>query len=788
MKKLRLSLIAASAVCAVAASAMTFTSVAAADDYREVTLTGTNVFYAGAVGAQISVHRFTEDSDYTDYTSFIIGEDQTVAFRKNLAYSWYALNESDVVEHNAFSMEIGFTELNFESYVIRFQSQQYNITEDGVTENYLVFIPDGDNLNLNLYISETEEIADDEQPTVVLEEYSTISIGFGDYENGDYSIIVNGTDSGADFVNVREAYASYVSSGDSAATPLTFSATFAEDAGEDVTCEMIMRSLNGQSFEVFDAEEDANGNLSGFIHDDMPPVVCLAQGINYLTYGEEVDIDYTVIDVIGTSPRTTVKYYVLSTEDFNAADFDYNDTSAEDLFRDVTTSSDYRLIREPNTYVPDSAYDAATGFIETDGYKTYGLVKLCLYVRDTSSSSAQGDYVFIDWYVPDEYKVDINDIKQTDRTVDSGFIRMVEDLQGTTYAGDAVNLEEYEARIAQIEEEYQQKIDDYIAENYPDGLFASSDANLYLPDFSGYVTDNLGGYTDLQYRIYYSASSTGSTGTLDYNELAMSISEADVTYRFTIYVTDAADNEMYYPDENGELQTISTDDIWDEDFADLLPFFEVSVSYKSATVETPGLQSVGYVGSTYNSASFDITGVSGTYSTAYYLYIFDRDRFYREQQIELSYNDVISSVDALFSNTYREGLNTRQYFTLVTDDEEYADYEWDSTNVTFVPQDSTEYYVVRLELKDTGLSNTVTNSFLVVRASARAAEIYGEDNWVQNNIASIVLFCVAGVCFIAFIVLLIVKPKDKGDIDAIALEIAGDGDKPSKGGKRKGKK
>lgn len=162
MKKLRLSLIAASAVCAVAASAMTFTSVAAADDYREVTLTGTNVFYAGAGGAQISVHRFTEDSDYTDYTSFIIGEDQTVAFRKNLAYSWYALNESDVVEHNAFSMEIGFTELNFESYVIRFQSQQYNITEDGVTENYLVFIPDPDGDNLNLYVSETEEIADDE--------------------------------------------------------------------------------------------------------------------------------------------------------------------------------------------------------------------------------------------------------------------------------------------------------------------------------------------------------------------------------------------------------------------------------------------------------------------------------------------------------------------------------------------------------------------------------------------------------------------------------------------------
>ena len=119
-------------------------------------------------------------------------------------------------------------------------------------------------------------------------------------------------------------------------------------------------------------------------------------------------------------------------------------------------------------------------------------------------------------------------------------------------------------------------------------------------------------------------------------------------------------------------------------------------------------------------------------------------------------------------NTYE---NTRQYFTLVTDEEDYEDYEWNSTNVTFVPQDPSEFYVVRLTLKDTGLSNQVTDSFLVVRASARAAEIYGEDNWVQNNIASIVLFSVAGVFFITFVVLLIVKPKDKGDIDVIAADV-----------------
>lgn len=84
------------------------------------------------------------------------------------------------------------------------------------------------------------------------------------------------------------------------------------------------------------------------------------------------------------------------------------------------------------------------------------------------------------------------------------------------------------------------------------------------------------------------------------------------------------------------------------------------------------------------------------------------------------------------------------------------------------------FYVVRLTLTDTGLSNKVTNSFLVVRASERAAELYGEDNWVENNIAAIVLFCVAGVFLVAFVALLIIKPKDKGDIDVIAEQLAED--------------
>lgn len=783
MKKFKLSLLAATAVCAIAASAMSFTAAAAADDadYREVTLTGTNVFYTGVDAAAITAVTVEDDSEEgsSDYTAFAIGNDESVTFRKNLAYSWWEADENGFGVNGKFSMTIGFEDISFESYTIAFDSQQYNITENGVSKNYLIFVP-AEN-SLELYVSQSEELAEGEVPDAVLVDYSSVDIAFGDYTAGDYTLLVNGEEKvkegasePAKFINVSRNYASYVSSGDSAATPITFSADLGEDAGEDDEAVMIMYSLNGQSFKLYGAEVEDGKLTDGKVHDDKAPVVCLDGNLNYLTYGGKVDFDYTTIDVIASSPRTTVRYYVLTNEQFTAEDYDYNNTDVEEeLFMEVSTSSDYRLLRDQYTYVPGLT-DA--GIEQNDeGYSTYGLVKVCLYVRDTTSSRARTDYVFMDWYVPAEYKVDISQIKGTASTASSTFIMMASDGRGATYGDDTVtDLESYKQYIARVQEDYQAKIDESIANDYPDGLYASSETNLYLPDFSGYVTDNLGGYTDLEYAIYYRSSSNGSSTGLASDELAMTVSQADVTYRFTIYVTDAAGNDMYYPDENGELVTISADDVWEDDYAELLPFFEVTVDYRAATVEEPGVQNVGYVGSTYNSASFEIKGVDATYSAVYNLYIFDRDAFYGDTGVELSYNDVVDNAYALFYNEYKDFENTRQYFTLVTDEEEYEDYEWNSTNVTFVPQDPSMFYVVRLTLTDTGLSNKVTNSFLVVRASERAAELYGEDNWVENNIAAIVLFCVAGVFLVAFVALLIIKPKDKGDIDVIAEQLAED--------------
>ena len=46
----------------------------------------------------------------------------------------------------------------------------------------------------------------------------------------------------------------------------------------------------------------------------------------------------------------------------------------------------------------------------------------------------------------------------------------------------------------------------------------------------------------------------------------------------------------------------------------------------------------------------------------------------------------------------------------------------------------------------------------------------GESDWLEKNLVSVILFSVAGVFAVALVVLLIVKPKDKADIDQVYAE------------------
>lgn len=828
-KRLRLSILSLLLALVVALSAAAFaltgksSAVYAADRYVE--LDGNTVFYTSIRGAGISEseEKSAEGDEETHrYTLFQIGENQTVAYRQNLAYAWKTgtKNEdgnytSTDVTDNAFSMELSFENTSFKRFIIKFQSQQYVLTEDGRSENYLIFTPaDGGKVKISVAQSLEEKDGKIEEDVVAADFVAAdrMKIGFGAYVSGDYELQINGVpavDAEGDkvcFKNVYQYFATYVSSGDSAVTPITFSAEFEDNAAEK-NAEMVLYDINGQSFEMHRQGDDYK------IKDTAAPVICFSETPSYLEYGKSIGLEYKVIDVLASSPRSTANYYVLTGEQYASDKFVYDktdytdeeDNSSEDgseedenavekvnPFIQITSSnSSARIIRDSNTFIPSDLLD--------DG-NVYGLVKMYYEISDVSGSNAQKDIVFVDWYAKPDALVNIYDVKQTEGT--SNFLKLIDGKSGATFAREGDDtVEKYEESIKAFEAVYQQKIDDAISK-LEDGKLYAGGGKFYLPAIEYGFTDEYFFDRDYKFSLYYKGKTTGSNTSLDANKLAIDLTDADVTYKFKIYVTDGFGNPMRYPTagDNGDIvwKEIATDDVWKEDFETLLPSFTFDVSYKEATSEDPENLSLAYVDTNYSGVSFDIKGVSDTYTSQYKLYVFDRGAFYTDTKISLGYNDFKDNLDKLFKNEFEwDGAkveNTRKYFTtvkaaseLLETDTNYKDFKalnWNASSVSFTPQSVEDFYVVELNLTDKRSQKT-TKNYATVAASVQTTPLKGESDWIENNLTSVILLTVAGVCLVALIILLIIKPKDKGDIDAVYTEV----EKKSKnsGGKNKKK-
>lgn len=819
-KKIAAALLLASAVAVGGAViALSSNNSANAADYTQ-TLDGTRVFYTGIRGAEItySPEETVEEKTHA-YTMFKIGKEQTVEYRQNLAYSWKTGPETTV----RYSMEIGFNNADFERYVIRFQSQQHVLTEDKITENYLVFTPSA-TAEGSLDMSVVQELEDDTKLTPVAT-YAVgqhIKLGFGEFSDGKYPLYANGQAlSGVYFENVYEPFATYVSSGDTAVMPLTFSAEFAEDAQDDVTAQMILYEINGQTFELetkvkdddneYKKDEAGNQVYEVQIKDNASPVMCFTQTPSYLIDGDEIGFKYKVIDVIGTSTRATANYYVLTGEQYadntmDYAKYDYSDDTPaegeekkESPFITVSSGSSIRVIRDENTFVPKDMINTGV----------YGLVKIYYEIADRSGSSAKTENIFVDWYAKPEALVDIATVKGNEQHCN--FLKLIDEKEhkpGLTYAqradleatetdGQETDpvLNAYKQSVDKFEKSYQAKIDEAIKNlkdedgNVVGKLFAGTDSKFYLPSFDNLTenfdvanSDDYYYKTDYKYSVYYKAKTSGSNTSLDSNLLSINLTEANVIYRFTIFMTDSFGNPMRYPTtgENGEIEwkEITTDDVWDEDFAELLPYFEFHVSYKEATAEPPEKLSVAYVNTAYSGVSFKIKGVSGTYTANYNLYVVDRNglnKVYKEDNGEiLDYDSFKANLDKIFENPkYRKYFKTVKPADslLETDEnyEEFKDLNWNATSVSFTPRSVEDFYVVRLALTDNN-SAQPDYKYTAVAASVETKSLKGESDWVENNLVSVILLTVAGVCLVALVILVIVKPKDKGDIDDVYSE------------------
>lgn len=775
------------AVCVAAFTGLHF-GTAFADD-RLVTISGSTIFFTSG-GAQVWSHEEKADSSGEDdayYTMFVFTEEgNSVNYRRNLAYAWYYDANAGVEDAQAapsagyLNMEIGFEATDFEKFIMTFETQQYSETKAGKTVNYVVFAPAGEG-KVRVLVTDDIDAAVPEEGTegavVVDADHIVISLG-ADSDAACYAVTVNGTEAGR-FVNVGGTYAKYVSSTTDPVTPLSFKAEFGEEASA-TKAYMTLYSLNGQSFKLSATPSQSGDHfVSGRVVDNAAPVLCLDSDLSFVEIGEKISFNYTVIDVLASSPSTTTSFFMLTKSQAADGQFDADDYDDETLYRAVTDSDNQYMIPHADSYLP-SGNDIDSSVFDGKNLTAEAAVKVAVKLTDTTGSGGLSDTVLLDWYVSEEYAVTVNGNR---------YLAVADDTVGASYAytDDAAETSAPDSAVwQQILADYQAKVDEAAKD-----LKAGNKNYFYLPSAETLFADNCTAYKDLTFSIYYNNGSQQSSTGKSASELSINLTKSG-KYVFTVYVTDAAGNPMYYynpdwkegDDESEKVTEISTGNIWsmytedeDGDFADTrkyLPWFEFNVAASEISVEDPEEQEIAYVGTTYTSISFEINGVD--YEETYKLYKFNNEAYAEgENKTVLTYDEFLKRKEELLKNY-------RQYFTEIrsTNDmtstdpwyEVYSDYAWNNTSPSFVPQENA-FYIVTCTVKSSVDNRPVSTAYMVISASDKVRTIVGEDTWVQDNMTSIILLAIAGASFIGIILLLVIKPKEKQDIDEIDLTSTG---------------
>lgn len=529
-------------------------------------------------------------------------------------------------------------------------------------------------------------------------------------------------------------------------------------------------------------EEDGH-RRGGTVNDNAPPVICFSTGVSHVGVGKELPFDYQLIDVLASSPSADTYYYMLTNEQVNDPDFKPHDCANEKLFRLVADSDNQYMEPHANHYVPK---ENEVGAYDEENFNVVAAVKVYLKLYDTRTESInQTTYVLLDWFVNDNNLVKVQNLEGKDNK----FIAVANDEIGVSFAytknGES-NTEDQDWK--DILAAYQKLVDEAAKD-----LKAGSKNYFYLPALDNIeygegktgslLADNITSYTDLSFNVYYNNGSNGNTTTQKSNALSINLTKAG-RYIFTIYATDKNSNPMYYYKKEGdenEKKTFTASNIWSmreskknteyENTKEYLPWFTFNVEASEIVIEDPGEREAAYVGTKYTSISFDINAVS--YERKYELYRFDNDIYYKDNGEALTYEQFMKLkgeyLDENGENYHPEWFTEiPAASTLTAGSDEYDEfykYGWNSSSPEFVPQDANTFYVVKLTVTSTVDNLEPKTAYMGISASAEISSLKGEDTWLQDNMTSIILLSIAGASLIGIILLLVIKPKDKGDID-----------------------
>lgn len=751
------------------------------------------IFSAGA-GTTVTAYKTGTAEEDKAYVGFSMRQnDSKVYYRRSLAYKWFekAENTESALENPGqavyFSMKFSFPSFSpdFKSFTLTFECDEENVTKDGKSVNKLSFEMTDQGIgarltrsggNSSILRTKSNDIDDWTKGDFTLSFYEPEGVTAGEfalrltYSDGvntlNYYLENEDEQKIFAFTNIGDNYAEYRSSAASKPnTPITFTAEFEEPAeGEeeqDLEQKILMKELNGQSFEVkgytvVDGAQLTEGTVAitgGTVDDTKAPSLVLSETVYSFTLGQKYSLTHHAIDVLDDSVTVTRRYYIAKKDDEDK--YVAPDESKTDDYTTLTTSVAFMPIDDTQETVYLSIrFELEDGRTKADGERDY--FYLTWYADNTAVATLDG------WdYVKAEAKKDTDELKYNPE-----YKILYPDSQTKTnmhVAGSSGG--EGEDLYTQTVEAYQKAVTEAAS-----NTSAGEGSYIYLPSLRDLLGSKSADYRNLKFSVYYYTKQQAESATplsetsLAYNALKIPVN-IEGNYSFRVLATDAAGNAIkLYKD--GELVDVTGSNIWE---IDDIPTFNFSVEYKGVTIEESGEQTLGYRESTYTVKKFDIVALAG-YKTDYRLYYFDEELL--KDKTMPSYSTLVSEIGKYMSGdeeykAYRDSIVEIQEYNdqYTKDDPEWDathnDYNWNPTSsLSFNPQRS-GYYIVQVTVTDAHLAGESVDGYQVIEIRNPIDVTPGRSNWLENNKVSVILFSIAGLLAIAIVVILVVNPSEK---------------------------
>ena len=681
-------------------------------------------------------------------TAFEMSDEGNVTLKRDLAFQWYEAGNK-----KNFALKFAFKDTNFETVTFAMDSKSAWATEDDKATNKIVFTKTEVKVNGGNAVAFTATAG--AQITLTLTQTDN---------DGEFTVKLNDTEVGK-FENVGANWSEYEYA---KMNPLKITADLGATPAADAKTTVLLYDINGQKFDNISADFK--------VTDTAAPVLVVNEAVDGFMLGTAFALDYAVVDVLKDANLTTTLEY-----------YQYNPTDEAQTYKTLSTSTYFF----PTVYEKDGK--ETTVFNENNG-EEYVAVKITL--ADGTFNGAEGNAAKavydLAWYANE------GRVKTFDGS-DIQYLILDRNEKGPEYKSNATNYAEkkaaFETKLAKVASE----------------VYAGSNSKIEFPSFEWLIGDN-NGYRNLKFTISYRApgsTNASTSSSLSYNNLKLSVAK-EGKYEFKIFANDKAGNTMKYKID-GELVDITSSNVWDLDES-ISPVFSFEIANKGLYVKekdsatATDRKKTEVLDKTFTLDSLEVVGATDLQDD-YALYKIDftkYSKFNSETYLtSITYAQLATAVKTKGLASVTNGNYFDLYLTVLSEEiakkvggdakevkacftrvyepddrvngkESDGVYEWNADSKSFKTVEEGSYLILADFWEDATAKTTRATAYKLVVVESKAASIKGENDWLKNNVVSVVLFSIAGVMLILIIILLLVKPSDETleDIEAKATKKA----------------